>query len=275
MYNKINVQKPGGISPGSAAAKDPNVTIVDVDDILVFPPRDSKGIVMVGDFVMKPNAKMIQIYMTKSKISAPYEGDGDEDSQSIKQSFEGQHPGNKREIREFIQNWLGKNVIVIHGSCSETEREVVGTKCAPLQLKPSKVDNNDARYHMMKFEAFAKSAFLPGEYNGNLVLAAPADVEDVAAVTVDADATGLQYKLPALAVTDAIEFEPVVATDRSYVTLIGSGGVAPATLPAGVAGDVTVILTGGVTWTALDQSAITLQYVNGGATKYLIEQSRT
>ena len=275
MYIKTSVPKAGGIAPGAAAAKDPNVTIVDIDDILYFPVRDSKGIVMLGDFVLKPNARMVQIYMTKSKISAPYEGDGDEDSQSIKQSFEGQHPGNKKEIREFIQNWLGKNVVVIHGSCSETEREVVGTKCAPLQLKPSKQDNNDGRFHMLKFEAFAKSAFLPGLYNGNLVLDAPAVVTDVAAISVDAEGDGLQYKLPALAVTDAIEFDSIVADDRSLVTLIGGGGVAPATLPQGVAGAATVVLAGGVTWTALDQSTITLQYVDAGGTVYLIEQSRS
>ena len=273
MYNKISVGKPGGISPGAAAAKDPNVTIVDVDDILVFPPRNANGIVMVGDFVMKPNTKMIQLYMTKSKISAPYTSEGDEDSISIKQAFEGQYPGNKTEIREFIQNWLGKNVIIIHGSCSETEKEVVGTPCAPLQLKPEKQDNNDGRHHMLKFEAFAKSNYLPGEYTGALVLGAPTAVADVTNVIIDTTLNS-QYILPTNP-DAAIVFDVVDAYDRDHLTLIGTGGVDPATLGSGVAGAVTVVLRGGTTWIGLVNSAITFEYIDAGATKYLVEIKRS
>lgn len=274
MYSKISVPKGQGIAQGAAAAKDPNVTIVDVDDILFFPPRDSKGIVMVGDFVMKENARMIQFYATKSKISAPYTSDGDEDSISIKQAFEAQHPGNAKEIREFIQNWLGRNVIIIHGSCAEVERQVVGTKCAPLQLKPEGKDDNDGRFHMLKFEAFAKSSFLPGLYTGALVLDAPVAVDSSAAIVVN---TGVntQHKLSANADGDAITFGVVTATDRDHITLIGSGGADPAVLANGVAGTVTVILRSGTTWTALEGSVITFEYVNAGATKYLVELSRS
>lgn len=274
MYNNISVVKPTGIASGAAAAKDPNIIIFDFDDVLTFAPRDSKGVRMVGDIVFKPGKYPIAVYMTKSKISAPYESDGDEDSISIKQSYEGQHPGNKLEIREFIQNWLGRNVGIAHRSCAEAEWEIVGTPCAPLQLKPSKQDNNDGRFHMLKFEAFAKSSFLPGHYTGNLTTATPVAVADVTEIAVDKD-NGLQHKLAATAVTASIEIASVDAEDRSLVTFIGGGGAGPATLAQGAAGAVTVILTGGVTWTALDQSVITLQYVNAGATKYLVEQNRT
>jgi len=274
MYQKLSVLKPGGISPGSAAAKDPNVTIVDVEDILFFPPRDSKGIKMLGSFAMKPNARMIQYYATKSKISVPYESDGDEDSINIKQSADTQHPGNKAEIRELIQNWLGRNVIVIFGSCSEPEKEVLGTPCAPLQLKPSKQDNNDGRFHMLKWEAFASSQYLPGLYTGDLVLAAPTVVASVAAVEVT-KANGAQYQLPALAVTDAIEVAEIDHDHDQIITLLGGGGAAPATLPSGVAGDVTVILANGTTWVSLSGSVINLQVFKAGATTYLIEVSRS
>ncbi len=275
MYIPTSVTKPAGISPGSAAAKDPNVTIVDVEDILFFPPRDTKGIKMLGNFALKPGARMIQIYMTKSKISAPYESDGDEDSVNIKQSFEGQHPGNKLEIRELIQNWLGRNVIVIHGSCSDTVKEVVGTPCAPLQLKPSKQDNNDGRFHMLKFEAFATSQFLPGQYEGALVLDAPTAVEAVDALVISKE-DGTHYQLPALAVTDVIEVDGAIDHDHGQIiTLLGGGGVAPATLASAVSGDATVILVGGTTWVGLLNAVINLQVFKAGATTYLIEVSRS
>jgi hypothetical protein len=274
MYIPTTVPKPGGISPGSAAAKDPNITIVNVEDILFFPPRDSKGILHLGDFVMKDNARMIQYYATKSKISSPYESDGDEDSINIKQSIETQHPGNKKEIRELIQNWLGKNVIVFTGSCSEPELEVIGTKCAPLQLRPSKQDNNDGRFHMLKWEAFATSQFLPGMYTGNLALAAPYAVAAVDAVPL-LKANGGQYKLPALAVTDVIEVDGIDLDHGQNVALIGGGGVAPATLASAVSGDVTVILAGGTTWVGLAGAVINLEVFIAGGTTYLIERSRS
>ncbi len=274
MYIKSNVRKPLGISPGSAAAKEPNVTIVDVEDVLYHPPRDSKGINMVGSYVMKPNARMVQIYMTKSKISTPYESDGDEDSINIKQSFEGQHPGNKLEIREFIQNWLGKNVIVIHGSCSEPEREVVGTPCAPLQLKPSKQDNNDGRFHMLKFEAYATSQFLPGRYMGALVFDEPTPVDSVVAIPINTH-LARQIKLPALDSTEAISMLWSSAAVGEIVTLVGSGGDDPATLTSGSGGvgAITVILKNGVDWIALNGSFIHLRPYSGDAS-YFIEESR-
>jgi hypothetical protein len=43
-------------------------------------------------------------------------------------------------------------------------RKVVGTKCAPLQVKPSGQDN-DVQAHPM-FEQFAKTSFLPGHSFG-------------------------------------------------------------------------------------------------------------
>lgn len=284
MYQKISVTKPGGISPGSAAAKDPNVTIVDVEDILYFPPRDSKGIRMLGNFAMKPNARMIQYYATKSKISVPYESDGDEDSINIKQSADTQHPGNKAEIRELIQNWLGRNVIVIFGSCSEPEKEVLGTPCAPLQLKPSKQDNNDGRFHMLKWEAFASSQYLPGLYTGALALAEPSVIEDLAAVSFTTE-KGAHYVIPYVGEEEGatLVFSEVTLAHGTVVSIIGSGGFQPAvglpqtgTLLQDVASaGVKVLLKDASTWVGLAGSVINLQVFDAGATTYLIEVSRS
>lgn len=282
MYNKISVTKPGGISPGSAAAKNPNVTIVDAEDILFFPPRDSKGVHMPGNFVMKENARMIQVYMTASKISAPYESDGEEDSINIKQMFEGQHPGNNLEIREFIQNWLGRNIIIIHGTCADTVKTVVGTPCAPLQLKPSGQDNNDGRFHMLKFEAFNTSQFVPGHYTGALPMAEPTLVADAVAIEVNAEG-GAFYKLPA-SVAGLEVGEPSFALDTvdlnhgDVVSFLGTGLVGSADpvpiIDSGVSGPVTIILRNGSSWAGFSGASISFRYYNGGATKYLIEEAR-
>ena len=271
-YIKTNVVKPLGKSPGASAPKEPNVTIVAVDDILVFPPTDGKGVNYAGDFVMKTGAKMYQVYMTPSKTKAGFESDGDEDSISFKQKFEGEHPGNELEISEFVQNWTGVNCIVIYGSCSDAFRKVIGTKCAPVQLKPSLKDDNDSRVHMLVFEQFAKSGYVPGHYTGNLSFAAPFAVVSTGAVAINAT-NGYQYQLPSLAVTAAVVVASNTLAHGDVVTFIGGGGVAPATLATGVANN-SAVLTSGTTWVGLAGAVISFKVFDAGGVKLLIEQSR-
>lgn len=273
MYIKANVPKPLGKSPGATASKEPNVTIVAVEDILVFPPTDGKGVNYVGDFVMKTGTSMYQVYMTPSKIKAGFESDGDEDSVSFKQKFEGEHPGNELAIAEFVQNWTGINCIVIYGSCSDSFRKVIGTKCAPVQLKPSLKDDNDSRMHMLVFEQFAKSGYVPGHYTGNLSFASPFTVVSTTAVALNAT-NGYQYQLPSLAVTAAVTIATNTLNHGDIVTLLGGGGVAPATLVTGVANN-SAVLAGGTTWVGLAGATITFKVFDAGGVKLLIEQSRT
>lgn len=272
-YIRTNVAKPLGKSPGAAAPKEPNVTIVAVDDIQTWPARDANGVNHVGNFVLNTGAKMIQLYMTPSKIKASFESDGDEDSISFKQKFEGQHPGNELEISEFVQNWTGVNVIVIYGSCSDSFRKVIGTKCAPVQLKPSLKDDNDSREHMLMFEQFAKSGFVPGHYTGSLSFSSPFVVVSSTAVALS-PANGYVYQLPSLATTASIAVATSTLNHGEIVTLIGGGGVAPATLASGVV-DKSALLINGTTWVGLAGATINLKVFKAGAVTLFEEISRT
>lgn len=266
-YISKSVLKPrGNKSPGASAPKEPNVTIVEVDDISYFPLRDGKGVLMQGSFVMKPNANMIQVYMTPSKSKASFESEGDEDAQQFKHKFEGEHPGNELEIAEFVQNFTGRNVIVIYGSCSDTFRKVLGSKCAPLQLKPSLQDDNDARKHMLVFEQAAASGYVPGHYTGEIVLDEPFAAVGSALTIAD---DKLMQKLAATAAETDITVTSITAEADRVVTLIGSGGLVPATLEPAA----NVLLKGGANWTALEGAVIHFK-VFEGATKMLIEVGR-
>lgn len=269
-YTRKSIVKTSG---GAAAPKNPNVTIVACDDIQTFPQRDGGKVNMLGNFVMKPGARMHQVYMTASKIKAPYETDGDEDAQSIKQSFEGEHPGNDLEISEFVQNWIGVNVIIIHGSCSDGFKKVMGTCCAPLQLKASLQDDNDGRKHILKFEQYAKSGYVPGHYTGTLALGSPFAVPTVTAVAVNS-ANGNIYQLPALETTAAIAFSEIGLAHGDVITLVGGGGGNPATLANGVT-DKKALLINGTTWVGLLNSTINLKVFNNGGITILEEISRT
>lgn len=273
MYFRTNVVKPVGKSPAASAPKEPNVVIVATEDILTWPMRDSKGVRIIGNYVVKLGAKMIEVYMTPSKSKASFESEGDEDAVSIQQKFEGEHPGNELEIAEFVQNWLGVNCIVIYGSCSDSFRKVLGSKCAPMQLKASLQDDNDARKHMLVFEQAAKSAIVPGHYTGALSFGDPYLIADAGAVSIT-EVNGNIYKVPAMAVTEEIVFLALSLPAGSIVTLIGGGGLAPATLSSTLV-DKGAVLKDGADWVAIDGATINLQVFDAGATTHLIELSRS
>ena len=273
MYINVNVAKPVGKSAGAAAPKEPNVTIIATKDIATWPQRDDKGVLIAGNFILNAGAKAVSVYMTSSKIKAPYESDGDEDSVSVKHKFEGEHPGNELEINEFVQNWMGEPCIVIHGSCSDAFRKIAGTKCAPLQLKPSGQDDNDGRKHMLVFEQFAKTAFLPGHYTGEIPVSVPFTVALSTALALS-PANGYVYQLPSLAVTASIAIATTTLVHGDIVTLIGGGGVAPATLASGVT-DKSALLKEGATWTGLAGATINLKVFKAGAITLFEEISRT
>ncbi|WP_093024705.1 hypothetical protein [Pustulibacterium marinum] len=269
------VRKPAGSSPAAAAPKESDIVILAAEDTLLYPPRDGNGINLMGNFGIKSGASMHKIYHTKSFLSAPFESDGEEDGITITQSIEVRIPGNKLEQKEFLQGWLGVNCYVFHKSCKDDFWEVIGTPCAPVQIMPTKQDNNDGRFFTVNFQQFAKSELLPANYSGAIIEADPTAIADAAAVAVDGE-TSLQYKLPSLDVTAAVSFDSLSNLDQGqFITIYGAGGADPATISSGDAGAATVVLKSGTQWTGLEEAAIEFQYFDAGATKYLIEVSRS
>ncbi len=268
----MNIIKIPKTASGSAAAKNPNVLIIATKDIATWPARNSKKVLMEGAFTLKPNAKIAEVYMTSSKTKAPYESDGDEDAISLKQKFEGEHPGSQLEINEFIADWLGEPCIVIHGSCQDEFKKVVGTACAPVQLKPAGQDDNDGRKHMLVFEQFAKTEWLPGHYTGPLPSVDPFTVVSSGAVALN-PTNGYAYQLPSLGVTAPIAIATNTLEHGDVITLIGGGGVAPATLASGVT-DKAALLVAGTTWVGLAGAVIHLKVFKAGAVTLFTEISR-
>lgn len=270
MYIPVSVPRPQGISPGAATSKNPNVTMFRAEDVLAFPTRDQNGINMIGDYVLKSGAKMLKIYMTPSSIQNSYESSGEEDAISIKQKFEGHHPGDDLPIMEFLQNNYGQGFIILMDQCDTTAKKVYGTRCTPLTLKASGKSDKDTNVQMLMFEAFSSSKHLPGTYNGSTVFDAPFAVVSATAIAAS-PANGNYYKLPQTTAATSIAFATNTLDDRQNLTLIGAGGAVAATLAASA----TVVLVGSVNWVALENATITFQVVKAGATTILVEQSRT
>lgn len=272
MYTFDDVKRPNVGSPGAALAKDPNVTIIRTEDIVSMPFRNSKGVLMEGNFVLKPGAKPIKVYMTASKMTPSFENEGDEDAISLLHKYEGMHPGDELEINEFVANMLGVNVIVIYGTCRDNVKKVIGTPCAPLQLRPSFAADNESTNHTLNFEAFQKTRLVPGHFKGDLPEAPVNELADEN-ITLSV-ANGNLYKLPSADVTAEAVFTNTDLETGNFVTVIGSGGADPYTVANPASGDVVVVLKDDTTWLALDDAQITFEVLVADLT-YLIERSRS
>lgn len=257
----------------SAGSPSSEIVIVQKEDVLVYPNTDTAGIRMVGNFVLKEGANFERIYSTKSKTEFPIETEGDEDASSFKPKAMLQHPGSRLELKEFVQAWTGKDVFVLHKKCGDNHYEVIGSPCAPLQLKASREDKNDALSFTLNFESFSPTAKLPRNYYGEIVNLGPVAVADLEAIATTTSA--FNYQLPAETTADTdVTFATVANTAGQGITLIGGGGTEPATLASGVNGPVTVLLNNNTPWVALKDSNIHLKVYISGSTKFLVEQSR-
>lgn len=274
-YLRKDFARPAGVSPGAPAPKEPNVRIVAVEDILQWPARDAAGIRMLGSFVMKQNAKMYTFYQTSLKAKGSYETEGEDDNFRIKQKFETEIPGASLEAKEFVANWMGVDAIVIYGSCADDFRTVTGTKCAPVKLKISGQDDNEARKKMLVFEQSIATTWFPGHYTGDLTLAAPYAAPALALQLNEAN--GTQYKLiPSAVAATFVTVAGVALPHRTIVTLIGSGGANAAKLTSVSDGALKVSLKDNSDWVALDGSVIYLEvFSQGGGSYTLFEVGRS
>ena len=271
MFVIENIVKKDGAGAGAAVPSKPNVTFVRSKDVLQRPIRDSRGVKMLGDYVLKAGASMFTIYMVPSKQKQNFVGEGDEDMVTIKQSYEGVFPGDTLAANELFQNLVGEDLEIIAGNCVDGFMRAYGTECSPMKLKPSYTSDSSGRMHTLVFAQEVGSQFVPGFYYGNLVLSAPTSTDATLDLT---QANGIQYELESAAVTAAIDVASIDLEHNTLVTLIGGGGVDPLTLAKGAGTAATVILKDGTNWTALEDATISLRVFDEGATIYLVEESR-
>lgn len=271
MWTPENIVK-SGAGVGAAAANKPNVTFFRMEDVLSFPPRDSKGVRTVGDIVLKPGAKMFTVYCTPSKQVKSYSTEGDEDQETIKQKFVGWSPGDELALSEYVQNNIGVDYGILANNCIDGYKRLYGTPCSPMKLKAEQTDDNSGRGITLTYEQAVGSKFVPGFYNGNESFTQPFSTTPSLDLTI---ANGANYLLDADAAGTAITVATIDHATGANITLIGSGGASPSTLANGASTAATVILKDGTTWTALKDATITFKVIDDGTTIYLIEESRS
>lgn len=100
-YIKVSVPKPGN-NAGVGGDKKSLITFIDLEDVVTFPQRDSKGIVITDNILMKDGAYMIQVYATTSSINVKQETEGEEDARGIIQSLNSRTPVVIMRLRNLL-----------------------------------------------------------------------------------------------------------------------------------------------------------------------------
>ena len=132
------------------------------------------------------------------------------------------------------------------------------------------MNNNDENKFMFRFQQFAKTAEYPARYYGNLTFATSNAIAADATV-VDATPGPGEYQLADN--TGATTITTITnAVGGAVYTLVGSGGINPATVANG--GD--FALAGGIDWQALASARLTVQaFDTGGGSFTFFEVSRS
>lgn len=266
-YVKTSVPRPTG-NPGKGITPKDVLTLIDVDDLVSFPPRDGAGVVLVGDIIVKPSAYSTDLYLTPGTVELASNGEGDTDAKGFTPSVKGKHPGNKREVREFKTNWLGRHCIGILQYCNGDPADIIGSPCNPIEMSVNYTGNKDANSSEFTFTQISKGDDI-GIYEGTIPHEEPLAVVAAAATEITFKGAG-QYQLNAGAAKIA---SVTGAAHGELLTLLGVvSGVAP-TIEADASS--AFLLQSGKSFTASPGSQITFKaFDTGGGTMKFIEQSR-
>lgn len=168
MTPKVSVLKTNA-NAGAPSPKSPNILLVSTADVLTFPTRDAKGVLLTTDLALKPDAKAIAFYATPSTISRTDSAEGDPDAKGFIQTVAFDHPGDSLEANEFIQNAVNEDFLIITTECSDTSgTRLHGTLCNPMQFTIEEQDNNEGKKKTMTFTQSMRSQYKSAHYPGAL-----------------------------------------------------------------------------------------------------------
>ena len=181
MYTKVSIPK-ASAGAGAPLPKNPDIILIDVDDVTAEPTRSHGDTALSGDFTLKQGAKAVKIYATPTMIAPGFEVSGEADAKGFTKKLEFTHPGDDKAVNDFIEANVNKGLIALVGNCDNGTRKVYGSKCNPLYLGVEPTLNNEATNHKMTLQQAMADAFLPGIYTG-----ADVPVADTASGDGDSD----------------------------------------------------------------------------------------
>lgn len=175
-YVKASIKKAKGAA-GAASPKNPNLIIIDVEDIENYPGRD--GVESIGNITLKAGAKAMTLYCTPSTIANPEESGGEAGREQITDKLTAFCPGIDRVMDAWLQEKYGEDFLIITKVCNGVKQTLLhGQECNPMKLQYTKQDDKDARGYTLTFTQPQGGKFKPLYYSGTIPEIAAAAVRD-------------------------------------------------------------------------------------------------
>jgi len=204
-YTKVSLPKKTGGSPGAPVAKNPNIIIILVRDLLKdangnitgWPERDASGVKLTGNIsltTIPTAAKAIGIYATPSTIKRNDTSEGDADAEGFLHNVSFSSPGSSLAKDEFVQNNISEDVIIITRDFENASgTRVHGTPASPLKMVVEEQDDNEANKSTFTFKSALRTKYKSAHYSGTMpTLAADANYDAESGSTGSgSDASGI------------------------------------------------------------------------------------
>ena len=182
----VSLPKKSGGSPGAPVAKNPNIIIIKVKDLLVaggvmtgWPARDAKGVRLAAAIQLAVGKKAMGIYATPSTIKRNDNSEGDPDAEGFFHNVSFEHPGSSIDKDEVVQQNISEDVILITRDFEDVNgTRVHGTPANPTKMVIEEQDDNEANKTMFTFKSIQRTKYKSAHYNFAMpVLEADANYE--------------------------------------------------------------------------------------------------
>lgn len=132
------------------------VILMEDSDILTFPARDDKGVLIAADIVLKPGRTAMEMYVTPKTLKVYNTPEGDPDKKGYVQHLEFEHPGDELEYNEFAENCINRNFVAIVQRFDGTKARIVGSPGCWLQFSDEGQNDSEAVTNVVKFESLLR-----------------------------------------------------------------------------------------------------------------------
>lgn len=264
-YVNTNVTKT--TNAGKGASRKAKVFIFNWDDIATHTRVDN----VVSGLVFKAGKYGVEVYADQKSIKTPVDTDGEHNSTAFTQTVEFMHPGDAIEIRDYLSNWVNKEVGCVLDYCDGTTPKLYGAPCAPLSLQAKGEESSDKTNKVMTFKSVLAGP-INADFTTTTTLASVNATVAANATTVDVATGAGEFQLTT-GTASAVAITTLSNPVHGFVySLIGSGGTYPSTISASAT---VFLLKDGTMWTALAGSKITFKCFKDGASTFkFVEVSR-
>lgn len=133
-----------------------NLVLIYAEDVVSMPQTNERGILAANDVQIAFGAEMYELYLTPSSQKSSADTDGDLAALGWKQTVNGQFPGSRLTISEWLHNNIRRGFVAIQKNCGEYQK-VFGDKYNPLFWTGKIAEDKDSNLCEISFAQQKKS----------------------------------------------------------------------------------------------------------------------